>query len=320
MADQHTNPSVIALRRLEASLQSHMRERLAGDLADDRDVQDCLAPFRLAAVPWWHQLLDWPARLFRGRPKLRRMSLAAGAVVCIIVMGMLGLWWRLSNGPIDLDLATPWLTAAIEENFGSRHLVKVGGTQLERDANGRTALRMRDIVVRDPDGTIVATAPKAEVGLSSAGLFAGRLRAERLSLVGAEMAVLIEPDSKITVFAGANKRPFVTASAGEVPVRLDGPRLSRAADPATTATTPTTAATKSAPATGPVIPDFAALLAWLDGLGAIGLDGHELSELGLKSGNLTVDDQRNGKQWSFHDINLSLTRPKTGGIALTLSS
>jgi hypothetical protein len=69
-----------------------------------------------------------------------------------------------------------------------------------------------------------------------------------------------------------------------------------------------------------VIPDFAALLAWLDGLGATGLDGHELSELGLKSGNLTVDDQRNGKQWSFHDINLSLTRPKTGGIALTLSS
>ena len=45
-----------------------------------------------------------------------------------------------------------------------------------------------------------------------------------------------------------------------------------------------------------------------------------MSELGLKSGNLTVDDQRNGKQWSFRDINLSLTRPKTGGIALTLSS
>ena len=112
---------------------------------------------------------------------------------------------------------------------------------------------MRDIVVRDPDGTIVATAPKAEVGLSSAGLFSGHMRAERLSLVGAEMAVRIEPESKITVFAGANKRPFVTASAGEVPVRLDGPRLSRAADPATTATTPTTppttATTKPAPET-----------------------------------------------------------------------
>ena len=126
------------------------------------------------------------------------------------------------SGPIDLDVATPWLTAAIEENFGSFHHVKVGGTQLERDENGRTSLRIRDIVVRDPDGTVVASAPKAEVGVSGAGLFSGRVRAERLSLVGAEMAVRIEPDNKVTVFAGANKRPFVTASAAETPVRLDG--------------------------------------------------------------------------------------------------
>jgi hypothetical protein len=316
MADQHTNPSVRALRRLEASLQSHFCEQLAADLAGDHGVQDCLAPFRLAPLPRWRQLLDLPGSLFQGRPKLRKCSFGAAAMVGLVGIGMLGLWWRLSSGPIDLDLASPWLVAAIEENFGGFHQVKVGGTQLERDANGRTALRMRDIVVRDPDGTIVATAPKAEVGLSSAWLFSGHMRAERLSLVGAEMAVRIEPDSKITVFAGANKRPFVTASAAEIPVQLDGTRRPRAADPVTTATTPT----KSAPATGPAIPDFASLLAWLDGLGATGLDGHELSELGLKNGNLTVDDQRNGKQWSFRDINLSLTRPKSGGIALTLSS
>jgi hypothetical protein len=313
MADQHTNPSVSALRRLEASLQSHFCEQLAGELAGDPDVQDCLAPFRLAPLPRWRQLLDLPGRLFHGRPKLRKCTFAAAALVGLLGIGMIGLWWRLSSGPIDLDLASPWLVAAMEENFGGYHQVKVGGTQLERDANGRTALRMRDIVVRDPDGTIVATAPKAEVGLSSAGLFSGHMRAERLSLVGAEMAVRIEPDSKVTVFAGANKRPFVTASAADIPVKLDGTPLPHTADPVITATTP-------AAGTGPVIPDFASLLAWLDGIGATGLDGHDLSELGLKSGNLTVDDQRNGKQWSFRDINLSLTRPKTGGIALTLSS
>ena len=323
MADQHTNPSMGALRRLEASLQSHFCDQLAADLASDHDVQDCLAPFRLPPLPRWRRLLDLLGSLFRGRPKLRRLSLGAAAIVGLVGIGMAGLWWRLASGPIDLDLASPWLVAAIQENFGGYHQVKVGGTQLERDANGRTALRMRDIVVRDPDGTIVATAPKAEVGLSSAGFFSGHMRAERLSLVGAEMAVRIEPDSKITVFAGANKRPFVTASAAELPVHLDGTPLPHTADPATTATTPAPApapGAKPAPATGPVIPDFAALLAWLDGLGTTGLDGHELSELGLKSGNLTVDDQRNGKQWSFRDINLSLTRPKTGGIALTLSS
>src|SRR5258708_6623229 len=220
MADQHTIPSVRALRRLEASLQSHFCDQLAADLANDRDTQDCLAPYRLAPLPRWRQLLDLPRRLFEGRPKLRKCSLGAASVVGVLGLGVLGLWWRLSSGPIDLDLASPWLIAAIEENFGGFHQVKVGGTQLERDANGRTALRMRDIVVRDPDGTIVATAPKAEVGLSSAGLFSGHMRAERLSLVGPEMAVRIQPDSHITPFARAHHPPFPTPSPPNTPVSL----------------------------------------------------------------------------------------------------
>jgi len=76
----------------------------------------------------------------------------------VVLVAMSALWWRLGSGPIELDVATPWLTAAIGENFGSNHSIEVGGTQIERDANGRTALRIRDIVVRDSDGTIVASA------------------------------------------------------------------------------------------------------------------------------------------------------------------
>jgi hypothetical protein len=316
MADQ--NPNIAALRKLEASLQSHLRERLACDLAHDRGVQECLARFRNGPINWrWLMPDRWPLP-FKNWPRLRRLSYVGGVLGGVILLALLGLWWRLSNGPIDLDVATPWLTAAIEENFGSRHHVEVGGTQLERDSNGRTALRIRDIVVRDLDGAIVASAPKAEVGVSSSGLFSGRVRAERLSLVGAEMAVRIEPDGKITVFAGANKRPFVTASASDTPVRADAAIPSRADLAARAAAPPPV--TGAAPVPGSAIPDFAALLAWIDGLGAAGLDGHELAELGLLSGNLTVDDQRNGKQWSFHDINLSMTRPKAGGIALTLAS
>jgi hypothetical protein len=98
------------------------------------------------------------------RPLVRRLLYGVGAVAGVLVLACLALWWRLSSGPIALDLATPWLTAAIEENFGSGHRVEVGGTQLERDQDGRTALRIRNIVVRDASGTEVARAPKAEVG------------------------------------------------------------------------------------------------------------------------------------------------------------
>ena len=145
----------------------------------------------------------------------------------LVLVAMLALWWRLGSGPIELDVATPWLTAAIEENFGPNHHVEVGGTQIERDANGRTALRIRDIVVRDQDGEIVASAPKAEVGVSSSSLMTGRVRAQRLSLVGAEMQVRIEADSKVTVFAGTNKQTFVTASASSTPVTPGTPRAMR---------------------------------------------------------------------------------------------
>jgi len=55
--------------------------------------------------------------------------------------------------------------------------------------------------------------------------------------------------------------------------------------------------------------EMTALLAWIDGLSKTGLDGHELGQLGLKNGNLTVDDQRSGKRWTFENINLALTRP-----------
>ena len=98
-----------------------------------------------------------------------------GIVASIAVLAVIScaMWWRLASGPISLDIATPWLTAAIEQNFGSRYRIQVGGTQLERDDNGRTALRLRDIVVRDAGGAVVASAPKAEVGIAGSSLLMG---------------------------------------------------------------------------------------------------------------------------------------------------
>src|SRR3974377_1360876 len=157
----------------------------------------------------WSRLRRGVVRLAR-RPVVRRMFWGATVAFAFVVAVIAALWWRLSSGPIELDAATPWLKSAIEKNFGDKQTVTVGGTQIERDENGRTSLRLRDIIVRDSDGTVVASAPKAEVGISGLGLLSGKVQAESLNLVGAEMSVRIEMDGRVTVFAGGDKRPIAT--------------------------------------------------------------------------------------------------------------
>jgi hypothetical protein len=262
---------------------------------------------------------------------LRRIAIGLAIVGACVILGCLGLLWRLSSGPIQLDVVTPWLASAIEENFGNGRRVEVGGTQIERTENGGTAVRIRDIIVRDADGTIVASAPKAEVHVSGMSLLSGHMRAESLNLVGAEMAVRIEQDGGVTVFAGADKHPIATAA---VPVTAAAALLRSAQErrdasgqggaaiaPRAANGAIAVAAPNAQPATAHRARDvFAALLSWIDGIGETGLDGHDLKELGLKNGNLTVDDERTGKHWTFKDISLSAERLHGGGVEVSIGS
>lgn len=248
-----------------------------------------------------HYALMWFCR----HPWLRRLAWGSAIAVVLVAVGLAGLWWRLSSGPIELDIVTPWLKAAIEQNFGNKHTVTVGGTQIERDARGHTALRLRDIVVRDAQGTVVASAPKAEVGLSGRSLLMGELRAQSLNLVGAEMSIRIETDGRITVFAGADKRPLAVTTPSAEPT-------APAVPPAVPAPPPAEASAKDG------LQEFAGALAWIDNIGSGEIA--DLRELGLKDGRLVVEDQRNGKRISFDRINASVTRPHQGGVIFKLES
>ena len=184
-------------------------------------------------------------------------------------------------------------------------------------------MRIRDIIVRDRDHAIVASAPKAEVKLSGTALLMGRLRAESLNLVDAELAVRITPDGTVTVSAGDTAKPLATGVASKKDAGLAPtfPRpLPGAPQPLGTAAPPPPGAI---PVPAPAASDNAqsgllAGLDWLDSLSLTGLDGQNLNEIGLKNGNLIVDDQQRGNKWSFENITLSLRRPSGGGVALSV--
>ena len=253
---------------------------------------------------------DRPIRNFhiesRRSPIARRCAIGTG-VVAVAALASGGIvWWQLSSGPVSINFATSWLTAAIEQRLGGQHRIEVGGTMLERDEVGRSALRLRDIVVRDAQGTVVASAPKAEVGVAGFSL-TGQVQTDRLSLIGAEMALRIGTDGQIDILAGAGKPaldipPTVTSSIATAAMAApaDG---SRGLPPIEVAGSP-----------------LAAMLGWIDRLDSLGLDGGTLSEIGLKDCTLAVEDQRNGKRWTFEHINLSLTRPAAGGVAFAVNS
>jgi hypothetical protein len=98
-------------------------------------------------------------RWLTGERWVRRVAVVIFALAVIFAGCFGSLWWRLGAGPINLDIATPWLASAIEENIGNGNTVEVGGTQIERAGRIRIAVRIRDIVVRDREHAIVATAP-----------------------------------------------------------------------------------------------------------------------------------------------------------------
>src|SRR5467141_4505877 len=254
---------------------------------------------------------------------IKRLAVVIAVLMVIFTVCFGGLWWRLGAGPINREMATPWLAAAIEENIGHGNTVEVGGTQIERAGRIRIAVRIRDIIVRDRDHVVVATAPKAEVKLSGTALLMGQLRAESLNLVDAELAVRITPDGYVTVSTGDTERPLATGvaskrQAGGTPPLAQG----TAAMPAPAASPSPGAAQSGTAPTAPGGRDttsgLLAGLYWLDSLSLTGLDGQNLNEIGLKNGNLIVDDQQRGNKWNFENITLSLRRPSAGGVALSV--
>src|SRR4051812_42625481 len=269
----------------------------------------------------FHRFADGfgPLRRWLGGGRwVKRVAVVVGALVVIFVGCFGALWWRLGAGPINLDMATPWLAAAIEDNIGHGNTVEVGGTQIERAGRRGIAVRIRDIIVRDHDHAIVATAPKAEVKLSGIGLLLGHLRAESLNLVDAELAIRIAPDGTVTVSAGDTAKPLATGVASKREAGLPPTFPRNGVPPPPFGIAP---ASPDASQTAPQPTAQSGILQgldWLDSLSLTGLDGQNLNEIGLKNGNLIVDDQQRGNRWTFDNINLSLRRPSSGGVALTV--
>jgi hypothetical protein len=297
-----------------AAQEHHHWDDAAWDDERCQQARKLLKRRRIGFHPITDRLSRLSHRLF-GTPWVRHLTLTLAGLAVVAAIAFGSLWLRLGAGPINLDIFTPWLASAIEENLGRDHTVEVGGTQIERAGRIRIAVRLRDIVVRDRSHAIVATAPKAEVRLSGMALLIGRLRAESLRLVGAELSVRITADGEIIVTTAGTTQPLAT---GKVPVKQVGVAVEGGQQPAAPSAPLPVPAQIPADAAQAATSGILALLEWLDTAGSKGLDGQSLDEIGLRSGVLSVDDQQSKSSFKFENISLSLRRPAAGGVAMSV--
>jgi hypothetical protein len=97
--------------------------------------------------------------------------------------------WRLSQGPIDLELIRPRIERSLAEARGGEP-VRIGSLALEWSKDrARVEAAARGLTALDKAGNIVSQAERAVITLDTAALLAGKVKTERLRMENGAAAV-----------------------------------------------------------------------------------------------------------------------------------
>ncbi|QIB32472.1 AsmA-like C-terminal region-containing protein [Ancylobacter pratisalsi] len=249
----------------------------------------------------------------RKRRWLRVCGWSLGTLMGLAIASVVGVYLMFTTGLLTVDMARPYIESALEARLGGGRTVQIGEIVADRALDGGVLLKASNIVVRDAAGDVIAIAPQADVTMQD-GLLPWVNRPRRIDLVGVKVTVRIDAQGGIAISTEGGKP--IAAPAADVPPVV-APR--QGAPSSTGDNAPTvTAADQLATPVGPL--RLSSLAAFADAIDRGGLDGGDLSEVGLKDGILVVRSDISGRQWTFDDIDLSLSRPSQGGMSFDLTA
>ena len=130
-----------------------------------------------------------PARA-RWRRLARRALIFKAALVLIVTLAFGAFYWRISSEPLRFAGLTSQITRTLEAQLGAGWRIAIGDAALSLH-DGRLALEVADIVLHDPIGQRVASAPAAFIPIATRSLLAGAPRAHGLELVGVELRLQV---------------------------------------------------------------------------------------------------------------------------------
>ena len=237
------------------------------------------------------------------RAKLRHIGWGAielaGGLLLVIAIAVAAFYWRLSQGDISLSFVTGPIETAINDSLPG-YSVNIDDTVLERTGSDHgVSFRLKGLVLRAPNGAVIAAAPKAEIGISMRALLFGRVQPRRIELIGAKLALTYDARGRLRIGLDASKGEQETAVLTE-PATAGG-NFSLASADQTSPDKP-----------GGEGQSFAAGVAMLRDIlsGARG-GNHALSaleEIGISETQAVLIHERMGRHWSMQNgtVRLSL--------------
>jgi len=133
-----------------------------------------------------------------GRRLLRTLIHGLGILAGLIILALLGLAWRLQEGPIVLGEATPWVLDMIERSVPDFSFQVSDAALSGGDWRTTYGLSLSDVRVLDKHGEIVFESRDVEVDMSLPALIEAELRPVGITIGGARIRLVRETGGNIS--------------------------------------------------------------------------------------------------------------------------
>ena len=134
-------------------------------------------------------------------------ALASLSVVAVMVILGAAFFWRLSQGPVSLDFMTERIERQINKSL-SGMTVNIAGAVFELDSKTNVPhFRLRDMVLLDQSGNLIAKSRRAAISFDGTALFTRSLVPRSLEFIGTRIFVKRQLDGGFALGFGTPAAP-----------------------------------------------------------------------------------------------------------------
>ena len=224
------------------------------------------------------------------------------SVTAILVIVGAAFFWRLSQGPVSLDFMTERIEREINKSL-SGMTVNVAGAVFEMDSKTNVPhFRLRDLVLLDKSGNLIAKSQRAAISFEGSSLFFGSLVPRGIELIGTRILVKRQLDGGLVLGFGTPAAPEnESATLDGAAVEASDPKASREEQTA-------------------VLPEATAksLIDVLSGNG--GESGTSLEDIRITGASIQLFDEANQANWFAPQADLTFKKMPYGFVVFAKAS